>query len=309
MTFLEIRQRVAEILGVDSTDTTTDANATMVNKLKEWVNARYRYLAGRRSWNWRLQDTIIQTVEEITTGTVTATNASTTITFSSGPTPSVAKWFIQFSDTDDWYEITSHTAAATTAVLANAYLGTTSSTLTYTLRKVYYSLPSTVGKILNAKQTRDDVSLRYISPRQIDYFVPDRTQVGEPQYYSITGLDQTIAATADQKYRVEFYPVPNDTMNINFRHYAIPAELSADGDIPIFPAEFHEFLVWDVLGSYGFMFLDDTRISAAKAEAADIFKEMKANDVATENVAVRQPFDVDLGNVQSILNRTDLPIQ
>ncbi len=308
MTFLKIRQRIAEIIGVDSTDTTADANATMITKLKEWVNARYRYLAGRRSWNWRLQDTIIQTVTEITTGTVTATLASTTITFTNAPTPSVAKWFIQFSDTEDWYEISAHTAATTTATLANAYLGTTSSALTYKLRKVYYSLPSTVGKILDAKQTRNDVSLRYVSPRELDHYVPDRTVTGKPCYYSITGLDTSIAATADQKYRVEFFPVADVSMNINFRHYQIPAELSADGDIPLFPADFHEFLVWDVLGSYGFMFLDDTRISAAKAEANDILKTMIKNDVAVENIPVRQPFDVDLSDKTLWLRQTNLPI-
>jgi len=72
MTFLEVRQRIAEIIGVDSTDTTTDANATMVNKLKEWVNSRYRAICGSRAWNFLIKDAIIQTTTEITTGTVTA---------------------------------------------------------------------------------------------------------------------------------------------------------------------------------------------------------------------------------------------
>lgn len=304
MTFLEIRQRIAEIMGVDSTDTTTDANATILIKLKEWVNARYRLLAGKRSWNWRIKDTIIQTVAEITTGTVAVTNGDTAITFSSGPTPSVAGWFIQFSDTDDWYEISAHTATQTGATLANAYLGTTDGTISYTLRKVYYSLPSTTGKILNAKQTRDDITLTYLTPYQLDYLIPDRTRSAEPEFYSITGVD------SNNDWRVEFYPVPAETMNINFRHYIVPTELSADGDEPIFSPDFHEYLVWDVLGSYGFMFLDDTRISAAKAEAASIFKDMVKNEVATENIPVRQPYDVNLdSNKTEQLRRQDLPIE
>ena len=309
MTFLEIRQRIGEVMGVDSTDTTTDPNSTMVTKLKEWVNSRYRLLAGKRSWNWRIQDTIIQTSADISTGTVTATKASTTIEFSSGPVASAAYWFIQFSDTDDWYQISAHTAGETEATIANAYLGTTSATLTYTLRKVYYSLPTTIGKVLNAKQTRDDITLKYLSPRMLDQYVPDRTRTGEPEFYSIVGLDQAVAATANKQYRVEFYPVPSTTMNINFRSYAIPVELSADGDIPIIPEAFHDYLVWDVLSTYGFMFLDDTRLSAAKAEKNDIYDEMRRNDVATEHTPVRRSYDVNLEQTESFLSSLDTPVE
>jgi len=235
MTFLETRQRIAEILGVDSTDTTSDANATMINKLKEWVNARYRAISGSRTWNWLIKDSITQTVVEITTGTVTATTDSTTITFSSAPAVSVAQWYIQFSDSNDWYQISTHTAAVTTAVLANVFVGTTSSTLTYTLRKVYYSLPTDVSSVLDIKQARDGISLQYISARQLDYLVARRPRTGEPQYYSIVGLDPTVAATATKQYRVEFYPSPNLRMNLNVRYYHVVAELSADTDVPFTP--------------------------------------------------------------------------
>lgn len=303
MTFLEIRQRVAEIIGVDSTSTTTDANATMVNKLKEWVNARYRVICASRKWNWLLKDGIVQTTTEITTGTVTATTDVTTITFSSGPTPSVAGWFIQFSDSEDWYLISAHTATQTGATLANAFLGTTSSTLTYTLRKVYYTLPSDIGAILSVKQTRDDVKLRYISPRQLDNLIPDRDRTGEPEFYSIVGLDSS------QLYKVEFYPVPNVRMNIIVRYYQVAAEMSADGDTPLIPEAFDEILVWDTLATYGFTWLDDTRLSSALAERNRLWDAMIKNDIQTENIAVRMPFDVAVVDSSNILRQVDLPIE
>lgn len=304
MTFLEIRQRVAEALGLAETDTTADANATMQNKLKEWVNTRYRYICGKKSWNWLIKDSIIQTTTEITTGTVEATNASTTITFSSGPTPSVANWFIQFSSSDDWYQISSHTATQTGATLANAYLGTTSSTLTYTLRKVYYTLPSDMGKLLNIRQTRDDIKLHYIPIRKFDRLQADRTAKGEPEYYSFVGQDSS------NLYRLEFYPVPNVAMNLNVRYYQVVAELSADGDIPLIPTQFHDVLVWDVLGTYGYNFLDDTRINEAKAEANRILDDMEKNELVTENIPVREPFDAHLvSSEDAILGRLDLPIE
>lgn len=307
MTFLEIRQRVAEVMGIDSTDTTTDANATIVNKLKEWVNARYRYLAGKRSWNWRIQDAIVQTQTEITSGTVSVTHDSANITFSSSITPDVVRYWIQFEESDDWYEITTHGGSTDAAVLTTPFVGTTNAASEYTLRKVYYNLPATVGKILDAKQTRDDIKLTYISPREMDRLVTERQRTGEPEYYSVVGLDPTTAATAAKQWRIEFYPTPDAEMNIVFRHYLTPTELSADGDIPIFPEAFHEFLVWDTLGTYGFMFLDDTRLSAAQAEANRIYKDMIANDVASENIPVRQAYDVNLEQSHR-LNYMEYPI-
>ncbi len=302
MTFLEIRQRIAEQLGLDSSDTTTDNNATMVNKLKEWVNARYRAIAASRSWNWLIKDAILQTTTEITTGTVTATLASTTITFSSAPAVSVAGWFIQFSSSDDWYLISAHTAAQTGATLANAYILTTSSTLTYILRKAYYVLPTDTHKILSMKQTRSDIPLRYIAPRMLDQLVPDRMRTGEPEFYTISGVDSS------RQYKVEFYPVPNVAMNINIRYYHVVAELSGDSDVPIIPEGLHDILVWDVLSNYGFSFMDDTRLSAALAERNRLYDLMVDNDVATENAAVRMPFDNHITGEDAILRRLDLPI-
>lgn len=304
MTFLECRQRVAEALGLAETDTTSDANATIQAKLKAWINQRYLYICGLESWVWLIKNSIIQTTTEITTGTVTATLGSTTITFTNAPAVSVTNWFIQFSDSDDWYEISAHTAAQTGATLANAYLGTTSSTLTYKLRKVHYTLPSDTGKILDLRQTRQDIKLKYIPVRQLDRFIPDRTSTGNPKYYSVVGVDSS------GLYRVEFYPVPNVAMNINTRYYKVVTALSADADVPLIPTAFQDVLVWDVLGTYGYNFLDDTRISEAKAEANRILDDMRKNNIVTEDIPVREAFDSNTINTETAeLSRMDLPIQ
>jgi len=299
--FLEIRQRIAEEMGIASNDTTTDPNATVENKLKEWVNSRYRVLSGKKSWNWLIADSIIQTETEITTGTVSITQDSASITFSSGPTNSVTDWWIQFDDTDDWYFISAHTAASTSATLTSVFLGPTNGTSGYTLRKVYYALPTTVHKILNIRQTRDDRTVDYITPRKFDRFVADRTRSGEPEFYTITGLD------SNNQYRMEFYPVPDVRMNLTMRAYKIATEMSADSDTPLIPPQFHEFLVWDVLATYGYLFLDDDRIVRALGIANQLLKDMKANEVTTERISTRVPFDIEIldGNR---LDRLDLPV-
>lgn len=291
MTYLQLRQRIAEIMGVSSADTTADANDTMQDKLKRWVNVRYKALAAKRSWNWLVKDSIVQTVVDITTGTVTATNGSANLVFTSAIVPSsVTGYFIQFSSTNDWYELTS-TADTTHAVMTVPYLGTTSSTLTFVLRKVYYLLPTDTGKILDIRQSRVwNTKLRYIPARILDQYFAYRNQNSvRPLFYTIIGVDTTTRA-----YKMEIFPIPSAAMNLNVRRYSVVADLSADGDIPVIPEAYHDIIVWDVLKTYGFTFLDDTRLSSAKAEYNEMYADMIANDVATENTAVRMPYDVDL---------------
>ncbi len=289
-------------MGVSSADTAADANATMADKLKEWVNARYRVLAAKESWNWLIKDSIVQTVPDITTGTVAVTLDNTAITFSSGPAASVAGYFIQFTGSGDWYEIATHTAAATAATLDVPYLGTTDAAITYTLRKAYYLLPSDTGKILNVSQHRVwNTTLTYVPTRMLDRFSALRNSSNRPRFYSIVGLNSA------RLYKMEIFPTPNVRMNLNVRRYQVLTELSADADVPVIPEAYHEILVWDVLSTYGFTFLDDTRISSAKAEFNTLYKDMKRNHVDTEDIAVRQPYDVDLSGDQ--LGMQDLPVQ
>lgn len=300
MTFLEIRQRIAELCGLDVSDTTSDNNATILNKLKEWVNARYRYIGGCRNWNWLLKNDILQTAVEITTGTVDVTNGDTAITFSTGPTPSVANWRIQFGDSDDWYDITAHTATQTGATLSDAYLGTTSSTQTYKLRKVYYSLPSDLAKVITLRQARSDYQIADVNVITFDRIIPDPDVTGNPRFHKVIGKDSS------GNYQLCFYPTPDDEMNIDLRYSQVVTELSDDADVPLIPLEFHDLLVWDTLATYGYMFVDDNRILMAKKIADEIMKKMVENEVTTSRVTVRQKFDSGVSNPR--LQQQSLPL-
>lgn len=303
MTFLQIRQRIAELMGMSSIDTTPDDNATMQDKLKSWVNSRYKILAGKESWNWLIADTIIQTLPDISTGTVNVTNGSTAITFSVGPTPDATNFFIQFSDSGDWYQIATHTAGSTSATL-DVPFGGLSATLTFILRKNYYSLPSNTGKILNVSQHRVwNTALRYVPARLLDQYLAYRQQTNRPRFYCILGLD------VNKQYKMELFPIPNVVMNLNVRTYQIVTDMVNDTDTPLIPEAYHEILVWDVLSTYGYTFLDDTRVSSAKAEYNNLYQDMKKNHIDPEDIAVRLAYDIDLSGVNNALGYYDLPVQ
>ncbi len=304
MTFLQIRQRIAELMGLSATDTTPDANGVMQDKLKAWVNNRYKALAAKRSWNWLVKDSIVQTTPDVTTGTVTATNGSTALIFSNAILPAdVQGYFVQIQDTTDWYEVVS-ASDTSNAVMDVPFLGLTSGTYTFTLRKFYYLLPADTGKILDVSQHRIwNTALKFIPARILDQYLTYRQQTNRPRYYTIIGINST------RQYKMELFPYPNVAMNLNVRRYQVITEMTADTDIPVLPEAYHEILVWAVLSTYGYTFLDDTRIASAKAEFNTLYQDMIHNDVATENIPVRLAFDVDLSGFNNVLGQYNLPVQ
>lgn len=272
MTFLDLRKRIAEMLGLDQSQSETD------DIVKEWVNDSYRFIMAIHRWPWLVKNDIIQTSPDITTGTVSVTNDSTAITFSSGPAVSVANDFrIQFSDSDDWYDITSHTAGATAATLSDNFLGTTDAAATYTLRKVYYTLPSDFDRLTSVREARNDVKLEPFPYRFKDKILPDPTETDKPVFYSVIGLDPAAAVTASPQYRIVFFPTPDVEMNIDIRYYLRVTALSGDTDVPIFPIQFHSIIVFDVLDRYGYTFLDDTRRNEVRTVKRELLRDMEQN--------------------------------
>src|SRR3990167_9792805 len=119
LTYTDIETRVANALRIPVT------NATEMAKIQNLINAVYRDIGSKRAWKWREKRQVINTVAKITTGTVSLTNGSTTVTFSSAPTVSVAGYvLLMTTDTKDSGvapRISAHTASSTSATLDAAY--------------------------------------------------------------------------------------------------------------------------------------------------------------------------------------------
>jgi len=280
MDYRAIQQRVAEMLGLP------DDDSEYLDKIKSWINESYHAVSSLETWPWLVENGAIQTVEEITTGTISVTEDSTTITFSSAPTPSVAGWRIKFGSSNDWYNISTHTAAAVGAVLANNYLEATNGTQTYTLRKVYYALPSDFEKLISARQAITRTKLKPVDLRLFDANIPDPRITRTPAFYMIVGQDSS------QLYQMAFHPVPDDEMNIDIRYYKRTTDMSANTDVPFMPDPFRPVIVFDVLVKYGYMFIDDSRISQAGQLRNKFLGDMKAHsNPSPDNVVRKLPWD------------------
>jgi hypothetical protein len=93
-------------------------------------------------WPWALskRPMILELQPKITTGTVAITLGSEGVTFSSGPSVSVAGWYLKVDGKEGTYRIASHTAASTSAELDGAWPLTTVTAGTFTLFKLDYDL-------------------------------------------------------------------------------------------------------------------------------------------------------------------------
>lgn len=279
MDYITLKTRIAAETGMDlSVDDST---------VGAWTNQAYQYISGLFNWPWLFKNYTLQTVADITTGTVAVSAGGTSLTFSSAPTVSVANdYMIQLTTTNDWYFISAHTAASTSATISVPYVGTSSYSSTYILRKVFYSLGSDVDRLIDIRQSITKNKLMYVDPRTMDRIIPDVNMVGSPLYYSLLGYDSS------QNWRIGFLPTPNTILNLQIRYYQRITELSASTDIPLVPPKWHSAIVFGALVMYGHPYIDDTRFKEAELRFNQCVQEMEMNNNhVPDQMIVMQPWD------------------
>lgn len=254
-----------------------------------WVNQAYQHISGVFNWPWLFKTSILQTTADITTGTVSINAAASTGIFSSAPTSSVATdYMIKFTDTsDDWYTISTHTAASTTFTINVPFVGTSNiSAADYIVRRVFYSLASDVDRIIDFRQTITDNKLQYVDSRTFDRLLPDPTATGSPLFYSLNGLDSS------KYWRINLYPIPDAVINLQYRYYQRITEMTSDTEEPLIPAKWHNAIVFGALALYGHPFIDDTRFKFAAERFKLLLENMQLhfNHVPDEMVVI-QPWD------------------
>lgn len=283
MTFVNLYTELADRLR--SYDPTIAGDLT---KLKRWINMGQQYICGKRLWPFMLAEEIVQTVTDITTGTISITAGSSTVTFSSAPAVSVANRYLQVSTSNDWYQITAHTAASTTATISPAFVGTDNLTAgTYTIRKLLYTTTTPLIQILDMKQLVTPVRLMSLSPRGTDYFLPLYYSAGNPYYYTMSSPSSTGTP------QFSFMLSPDSVMNIMVRGIKNLTDMTSDSDTPLIPTAWQDAII-NVAAFYGFQSLDDTR-AVTELEVA----EKRITDMATilshdlSRHRVMQPIDSD----------------
>lgn len=103
-----------------------------------------------------------------------------------------------------------------------------------------YSLTST-AKVLTVYDDTNRKTLREITMDQIRALDPGLEQESSsPDFYAIESVGASSVG-------IFIWPTPTDTQTLSIDILSLVTELSADGDIPVFPEDFHDVLVYGAL--------------------------------------------------------------
>lgn len=276
MIFLDQRKELASQLGVNQGESDTDT------RLKRWLNMSQRLISGIYPWPFLRASNplIIQTVPDLTTGTVATAVDSATITFSSAPTTSLTNYYIQTDSSLDWYRITSHTAASTTATIDPVAIYTATAD-GFTARKIYYSLTSAVDRILEVKQFITPYKLNEITKEMFDSMQPIMNTTGNPTNYIVFGKDSS------DIWQIGFWPNPSIRENVQVEYLQAVTDLSGDNDVSIIPAKWHTTAMIQGAKMFGFDWLDDSRSTEAKTMFYKMIDDMEKEAMPSKGLARR----------------------
>jgi hypothetical protein len=179
-TFSDIYTAVMEELKVQSADTTTR------DRIKRIVNYVYMdEVAPAENWTWLRGQANLVHNEYFNTGTLSATQNSTTITFSIAPAGSREGSLISISGETEVYRIGSHAANATSAELQTPYVGTTDTAKTFKLWTDAIPLPADARETFQVTHDYMSVPLDGCGLQKLqEHIASSPKQEGRPAYYS-----------------------------------------------------------------------------------------------------------------------------
>ena len=254
LTLANIETRCANSLRIPT------SNSTEMTKLDAVINEVYRDIALKYDWEFLHKRTVINTVADITTGTISVTNDSTSVTFSSAPTPSVAQRVLIVDgntiDPGAAYRVSAHTAGATAATLDAAYTGGTDTAAAYSVYGDSYDLPTDCEHVRFIRRAGFQHPMKRIDPSEMEEIKGWDRSEGSPQIYSVYDFDTTGDPTTQRQLVIHPYPDEIYRMEVHYRR-SLNTEL-ATTTRPLIPDDFAQLLVWGTLGVGYAIFLNDT---------------------------------------------------
>lgn len=253
---LLLQQETADRLNLDYT---VASNAT---RLTRWANLIQNDISSRYPWPWLITNGFIQTVTDITAGTVTTIAGSTSITGlgTAFTTANATNRYIQVANDTNWYEVVSVSGQVLTV---NVPVVASAGGLTYILRTTYYDLPSNCMEVYDVRQTNTPLKLTCLGLYALDLYQPDINTTSNPTAYFLFGVDPSLAVSAVKQTQMGFFPCPDAVYNMQIRYLQEMTDLSATTDITIIPPQSVGVLL-DGMEWLGNKFLNDPGEDACK---------------------------------------------
>jgi hypothetical protein len=204
MTFLEVVTRVASRANKNIND------SAVKSRIQGHVNDALQEAWDGFDWTFRHREYMTKTVATLSTGTVTATNGSQTITFSSAVLDSSAHpgaWVRFTGDSpENWYRIKT-VSSSTVALIEPSYSGTTAAGKSYELKKTDYLFPSEIADLSSVKVTGNGQPLPFAFMRAADVSgvppirvaAPTSAAIFDSDFVGSTYSTGTVTGTIDTK--------------------------------------------------------------------------------------------------------------
>ena len=213
-----------------------------------WLNRRYRQVWSAANWPFAQKSAILTTVAKITTGDVDLTNGSATVTEgtsgANGWTSVIDGRKFRRTGDNEYYNISGYSNDnPDTFSLDRVYEGTTGSDLGYTIFQNIYSLTTDMGALHNVVSLNDRFSLTEMSREEMDTAFPNRPNVNEPRFFTISGRD------SNDIYQVELEPAPKDAEGYTY-WYTQEAPYIVGGNAKIVPQIFESLLEHGWMANY-----------------------------------------------------------
>lgn len=285
-TFLDLFTGLENAVRLQTSVTATE------NQAKRAINVALQdmHLGTDYKVPWAERRSTLRTQDDYSTGTVTATRGSTTITGAStlwntandfGVKNMRAGGKIVIAGSPVPYTISS-VSADTTAVLTDKFAEATASATTYVYFEDEYDLATDFLRPVDLQQFSTEMSIDLIGRTEFRRRYPTNTIPGNPNVACL--LDLAPSGNATPIRRVRFAPPPNDYFIIPYAYITgnlavstlgvAAANLSADSDEPIVPLRYRHAILYHALYHWYRDKKDDTRSQEAKAEYTDIMQRI-----------------------------------
>ena len=277
--YTDLQNRVRVTTGVTATE----------NQAKRYCNIALHDLHVGFDYKlpWAERSSILRTQAQYTTGTLTATKGSTTIT-GSGTAWNTNNDFtvknmraggkIRIGGSRTPYTIDS-VSGDTTAVLTTAFVDTTATDTTYTYFEDEYALAADFLRPVDAQRFSDEMSIDIIGRTEFRRRYPTNSMPqSRPSVATI--IDAPPSGNTTPVRRVRLAPPPSTNVLIPYTYITgnlalsslgvAQANLSADADEPIVPLRYRHVIVFHALYHWYRDKKDDARSDAAKGEYTDL---------------------------------------
>ncbi len=195
------------------------------------VNQRYAAILDLRSWAGLRTEGTIEIAAPLNTGTVTATQGSTSVTFTGAAlTTAVVGRQLKINNQAPILDITAFDVGTQVATISPAWPLADATNNSYTIANIYITMPSDFKQFLIMVDPIRQWQLRTnVVATEINAWDPARTNVGDP--WAIADL--SFSSTGVPRY--ELWPGPSTQRGLTYIYQRQGAQLLEMSDTPIYP--------------------------------------------------------------------------